>query len=47
MLIPFEDLPIVVQAILVLSSVVTLALGGIFVWRVVRTVFRRGSGGPE
>ena len=47
MLIPFEDLPVVVQAILVLSSVVTLALGGIFVWRIVQTVFKRDSRGPE
>ena len=41
---PFEDLPLFIQIVLVLSSVLTLILGGVAFWRMVRAVFKRPDG---
>jgi len=38
MLPPFEDLPFFVQLILIISSVLTLVIGGIVVRRMIRAV---------
>jgi len=38
---PFEDLPLFIQIVLVISSVLTLTLGGVVFWRMLRTVFKR------
>ena len=43
---PFEDLPIFLQVILTLSSVLILLVGGNLICRMARTMFKRDKEGP-
>ncbi len=38
---PFEELPVFIQVVLTLSSVLILLIGGHLIWRMVRALLRR------